>query len=239
VLVYGAVTVYRYSLEQRQKRELRRLFSRYVSEEVVADILRQSDAQALGGKRLELTVLFSDIRGFTTLSQELSPERVVAILNQYLTAMTEVIFQNRGTVDKFLGDGVMVLFGAPLTCPDAPVRAVNTAIQMQERLEELGANWEREGVGPLRIGIGIHTGDAIVGNIGSPRRMSYTAIGDTVNIASRLQDLTKTFDSSIIFSEAVYRCIKEQAAVKPLGPVILKGRDEPINIYGIVVQPPK
>lgn len=235
VLTYGSITLYRYSLEQRQKRELRRLFSRYVSKEVVEDILQQSDAQMLGGKRHELTVLFSDIRGFTALSQKLAPERVVTTLNQYLSAMTEVIFLNKGTIDKFIGDGIMVMFGAPLQLTDAPFRALNTAIQMQQKMRELDVIWEGEGLGRLQMGIGIHTGDAVIGNIGSPQRMNYTAIGDTVNIASRLQELTKTYDYNIILSESTYQRIQQPFEIKPLGPVVLRGRNEPIGVYGVVL----
>jgi len=232
-LSYGSLTLYRYNVEQKQKRELRRLFSRYVSEEVVEDILRQNDAQILGGKRQELTVLFSDIRGFTSLSQRLSPEQVVALLNHYLTAMTGVIFQNKGTIDKFLGDGIMVMFGAPLPLSDAPQKALNTAIQMQQKMQELDLVWEREGPGRLQMGIGIHTGDAVIGNIGSPLRMNYTAIGDTVNIASRLQELTKTYGYSIILSESTLRRIQPPIKADLLGAEVLRGRNEPINIYGV------
>ncbi len=234
-VIYGSSTLYRYNLERRQKRELRSLFSRYVSEEVVQEVLELRDAQILGGKRQEITVLFSDIRGFTALSQKMVPEAVVNLLNEYLTAMTAVIFQNKGTIDKFLGDGIMVLFGAPVNLPDAPVRALNTAMQMQQKMHDLRSRWLYGDHPALNMGIGIHTGEAVIGNIGSSQRMNYTAIGDTVNIASRLQELTKTHGHNIIVSEATVQRIQQPPDMKPLGPVILRGRDEQINIYGVVL----
>jgi len=180
---------FRYEREERRHREIRRQFSRYLSPELVEQISRSG--VSLDGERKKITALFSDIRGFTTLSEQISPENLVPQLNEYLSAMTEVIIQNNGYLDKFIGDGIFAFFGAPVELKDAAWHALKTATQMLERLAELNAKWKAEGRPQLNIGIGLHTGDAIVGNVGGARKLEYTAIGDTVNTAARVESKTK------------------------------------------------
>ena len=187
------------------------IFSRYLHPSVVKEMLKNPAASQLGGERAEVTVLFSDIRGFTSLSEWLPPEEVVSLLNHYLTVMSEVVFQHEGTVDKFEGDLIMAFFGAPLPQSNHAERAILTALGMREKLATLQDEWRERTQADLRIGIGIHTGQVFVGNIGSPRKMDYTIIGDTVNTASHLQDLTKEYDTPILVSGQTYSRVKHMA----------------------------
>ena len=189
VLGYGASVVENFIREQREKKRLARFFS----PAVVTEIIRHRKDETMGSARRLITVLFSDIRGFTSLSEKLPPEQVVEILTEYLTDLTEVVFRHGGTVDKYVGDCIMALYNVPLAQPDHAARAVRTAIEFQQRMRALSARWEAKLGGPLRAGVGINTGDAVVGTMGARQRLEYTAIGDTVNLASRLESLTKEF----------------------------------------------
>lgn len=206
-------------------------FSRYVTRQVADELLNNPDMVSLGGKKQEVTILFSDIRGFTTFSESHSPEEVLAHLNEYLGSMVDVIFKYEGTLDKFIGDAIMAVFGSPLPHKDDPARAVRTAWEMQCRLVNLNEKWLKEGKTPLKIGIGVNTGDVIVGNIGDVRRMEYTVIGDNVNLASRIEGLTKNFNCPIIISESTYEKVKDIAEVTVLEAVTVKGKTKPVNIY--------
>jgi adenylate cyclase len=197
-------------------------------------MLKNPAAARLGGRRADLTVLFSDIRGFTTFSEQLTPEEVVDLLNEYLTLMTEIIFSHGGTVDKFEGDAILAFFGAPQVHDDDPERAVQAALEMRDRLGELEDRWQELAKTSLKIGIALHTGQAVVGNIGSPRKMDYTVIGDTVNLASRLQDLTKGYGVSILISGATQARVKHICRLRPLGPVEVRGRRQPVDLYEVV-----
>jgi adenylate cyclase len=204
-------------------------FAHYVSQQVMDSILKSGAEIQLSGDRRRITVLFCDIRGFTTMSEKLTPEKVVKLLNEYFESMVEVIFRNEGTLDKFIGDGMMVLFGAP---KDDPYHAVKTAIEMQSELRCLAEKWKAEGV-VIRSGVGINSGPAVVGNIGSSRRMDYTAIGDTVNLASRLESATKDLGVGILVSEYTYVALKGTFRFKEMGSIRVKGRTEPIQTYTI------
>ena len=182
---------------------------------------------------MRLAVLFSDIRGFTSISERLAPEEVVSLLNQYLTVMTEVVFKHGGTVDKFEGDAILAFFGAPQPHDDDPERAVRTAMEMRERLAELADEWRERTQTPLEIGIALNTGQAMVGNIGSPRRMEYTVIGDAVNLSSRLQDLTKEYGVSVLISGATYDLVKDMCEVRALGRVAVRGRKQLVSLYEV------
>lgn len=219
-------------LEERERLKLN--FARYVSHHVLERILTAESAAKLEGERRKITVLFSDIRRFTELAETLPPEQLVAFLNEYLGTMLEVIFHFQGTLDKFLGDGIMVEFGAPLDDELQENHAVMAALVMQEELARLNAKWERENKPVIKIGIGIHTGLAVVGNIGSEKRIEYTAVGDTVNVAARLQNATKLLQKSILISETTYKGLDEgQFKAESLGPMILPGRKETITVYAI------
>jgi class 3 adenylate cyclase len=209
-------------------------FSRYVSKQVAEEILKHPDKIAPGGKKRDVTILFSDVRGFTTFAEAHSPEEVISHLNEYLSAMVDIIFKYEGTLDKFIGDAVMAVFGSPLPHSDDPMRAIKTALDMQSRLKELNEKWIAEGKETLRIGIGVNTGEVIAGNIGDIRRMEYTVIGDNVNLASRIEGLTKEYHCPIIISESTCEKVKERVEVNKLGSVTVKGKTQAIVIYELL-----
>ncbi|MFQ6028843.1 MAG: CHASE2 domain-containing protein [Dehalococcoidia bacterium] len=223
----------RVSVEQLEKQQARSMLSRYLAPGVVQEMLKNPSAAQLGGDRANLTVLFSDIRGFTTLAERLGPEEVVRLLNEYLSVMTEVILRYEGTIDKFEGDGILAFFGAPQSHEDDPVRAIRTALEMRDRLAELEEKWIGRTHAPLQIGISINTGEAVVGNIGSQRRMDYTIIGDAVNLASRLQDLTKEYGKSILISGSTQAKVKEIFPVSFVDTIQVKGRQQPVDLYSV------
>jgi adenylate cyclase len=206
-------------------------FARYVSHQVMDSIL-DSKVEMLAGDRRRISVLFCDIRGFTTISEGLPPEKVVQLLNEYFERMVEVVFRNNGTLDKFIGDGMMVIFGAPADDPYQEEHALKAAIEMQEELRNLAEKWKPEGLN-LRIGIGINSGPAIVGNIGSTRRMEYTAIGDTVNLASRLESATKELGVGILISEYTHNALRGSFRFRSMGSVHVKGRVDPVLTYSL------
>jgi adenylate cyclase len=218
-------------LKERERLKLN--FARYVSLHVMEEILSAEDVAKLEGERRKITVLFSDIRHFTNLSEELPPEQVVSLLNEYFGAMLDVIFEYNGTLDKFLGDGIMVEFGAPLDDPDQEKHAVLAAIAMQKELKKLNTKWKSENKPTIEMGIGIHTGLAIVGNIGSERRLDYTAVGDTVNVASRLEQATKTLQKPILISETTHGALDITFKTTNLGSMSLPGRKEALIVYAI------
>jgi class 3 adenylate cyclase len=185
-----------------------------------------------------MTVLFSDIRGFTSMSEKMQPEEVVTFLREYLTVMTEAVFKHGGTVDKYIGDAIMALYNVPFEAPDHALRAVQTALEFQERLQPLAERFAAKHGGLLACGVGIHTGDAVVGTIGSEQRLEYTAIGDTINLGSRLEGLTKEFSVPIIISEATYAEVREHFGVRDLGEVTVKGRAIPVKIYAVLGELP-
>ena len=230
-LSYAAVFVYRYRAEYRAHRQLRQQFGQYVSDAVVEEILEQGGI-SLEGKQQKITVLISDVRDFTTLSEKSSPEVLVAHINEYLSAMTEVIAEEGGLVDKFMGDGILALFGAPLEHSDDAWRAVRVGMRMLERLEELNRRWTSEGRPALRIGIGIHTGIAVVGNIGSARKMEYTALGDTVNVAARVETMTKKYQAPLLVTEPTLAELDGRPVqVREVGVEQLKGKTETTRLY--------
>jgi adenylate cyclase len=205
-------------------------FAHYVSQQVMDSILKSGAELKLSGDRKRITVLFCDIRGFSTISERMRPEKVVAILNEYFETMVEVIFSNHGTLDKFIGDGMMVIFGAPEDDPNQEERAIKTALQMQRDLVRLTKKWETEGVS-IRIGVGINSGPAVVGNIGSTRRMDYTAIGDTVNLASRMESATKELGVGVLICEYTYNAVRGLFRFQEMGSIRVKGRTEPVLTF--------
>jgi len=234
--LYLGITGYKFIIEEKEKRWIRRAFSRYVSEEIMEEILKDPSKLQLGGERRTITVLFSDIKGFTSYSEKRSPEQTLTILNEYLDAMTKVIFKNRGTLDKYVGDEIMALFGAP-THEDPKVcaqRAVRTACEMMECLNGLQEKWVSEGKAPLDIGIGVNTGEVVVGNVGSTIVMDYTVIGDAVNLGARLEALTRQFNNHIIISGFTYDYVKDIVRTKPLESIKVKGKDIPVMIYDVI-----
>ncbi len=214
-----------------EKHLLRDTLSRYVSPQMCEEILKDPSLLQLGGQRRKVTILFADIKGFTALSEKMEPEQVVEVLNTFFTEMVELVFQHQGTLDKFLGDAVMADFGAPVEIPRAPARAVACALAMHRRLQEMRA----QGLTPIQgLRIGINTGEAIVGNIGSDKRMDFTVIGDVVNVAARLQELTKELEADILVSEATFQEVAGQFRFQALPPVVLRGRREPSAVYRLM-----
>ena len=237
-LALFAGTAYRYFVEDYQKRVVKRLFGRYVSKDVYEQLLAHPDHAELGGKRREMSVLFSDIRGFTTVTEQGNPEELVAQLNEYFSRMVDVVFRHKGTVDKFVGDMVMALYGAPLDDVDHAEHAVRAALDMVHELGDLNRAWAGRGMAQLDIGVGINSGDMIAGNIGSSSIMSYTVIGDNVNLGSRLESLNKEYKTRIIISDATRIKLKGDYDIRPLGDVVVKGKTRPVAIFQIVVPAP-
>jgi len=233
-----AGTAYRYFVEDYQKRVVKKLFGRYVSKDVFEQLMAHPDRAELGGKRREMSVLFSDIRGFTTVTEKGDAEALVAQLNEYFTRMVEIVFRHKGTVDKFVGDMVMALFGAPVDDPDHAEHAVAAAIDMIRELAELNSKWSDRGMPQLDIGIGINSGDMIAGNIGSLSIMSYTVIGDNVNLGARLESLNKDYGSRIIISDASRTRLTGHFDIRPLVDVVVKGKTRPVAIFEVVVSSP-
>ena len=231
--LFGGVA-YQYFVEGREKRKMKKLFGQYVSKDVYEQLVANPALARLGGQRREMTVLFSDIRGFTTVSESGQPEEIVGMLNQYFTRMVDLVFAQKGTLDKFVGDMVMALFGAPLDDPHHADHAIEAALDMIAELAVLNARWTSEGRPTLDIGIGINTGPMIAGNIGSDAIMSYTVIGDAVNLGSRLESLNKQYGTRIIISDATRRQLSRSYELRPLGDVVVKGKTQPVAIFEVV-----
>jgi adenylate cyclase len=229
---FGGVA-HQYLVEGREKRKVKRLFSRFVSRDVYEQLLADPARARLGGQRRNMTVLFADIRGFTPFSESGQPEDVVMQLNQYFSCMVRVLFDHRGTLDKFVGDMVMALFGAPLDDEGHAEHAVEAALAMRRELDSLNREWEAQGRPRLDIGIGINTGEMIAGNIGSEAIMSYTVIGDAVNLGSRLEALNKEYGTHILISEATRASLKRRYDIHPLGQVVVKGKTRPVAIFEV------
>jgi adenylate cyclase len=222
-----------YLVEGREKRKIKRVFSRMVAPDVYEHLVADPARARLGGERREMTVLFADIRGFTTLTENGRAEDIVAQLNEYFTRMVEVLFEHRGTVDKFVGDMVMALFGAPVPDPRHADCAVQASLHMVRALEDLNARWAREGRPRLDIGVGINSGEMIVGNVGSEQIMSYTVIGDAVNLASRLESLNKQYGTTILISDDTRRLLGAQYGLRALGETTVKGKSRAVAVYAV------
>lgn len=231
---YLSMEAYRNLVVERKSKYIKKAFTTYVSHQLVSEILKNPDKLKLGGEKRVVTVLFSDIRGFTTLSEELSPEGLVKLLNEYLSPMTRIVLDEEGMLDKYIGDAIMAVFNAPVEIDAHPLRACGAALKMMERLRELNVKWKAEGYPELSIGIGINTGEAVVGNMGAELRFDYTAIGDTVNLASRLEGMNKMYGTSVIVSEFTYGSVKDGFLFRELDYVRVKGKMKPINIYELI-----
>ncbi len=236
-MALGLALAYQYWVEGAEKRKVKAIFSRYVSKDVYEQLLHNPEAARLGGNRMMVTVLFSDLRGFTSMSEHRAPEDIVALLNEYFSAMVEIVFAHRGTVDKFVGDMIMALFNAPLPDPDHADHAVQCALAMQKRLAELNQGWKERGMPQLACGVGINSGEMIAGNVGAETIRSYTVIGDNVNLGSRLESLCKQYQVSIIISEFTRRMLKGNYELVELDDVVVKGRSAPVKIFEVRGRP--
>jgi adenylate cyclase len=229
-LGYGATVGEHFVREQRERRRL----SRFFSPSVVKEVVRHKDEGSLTTSRRIVTVLFSDIRGFTTLSEQLQPEQVEEMLREYLTEMTEIVYRHNGTIDKYIGDCVMALYNVPFDDPDHAVRAVRTGLEFQERTLAVSKRWEEKLGIAIRNGVGINTGEAVVGTLGSRQLLQYTAIGDTINLGARLESITKDYKCNIVISESTYELVRGQFVTRELGEVTVKGKTRPVKIYAVL-----
>ncbi len=232
---FAGITSYRMIFEERAKRKMRRTFETYVSPGVIR--LMEKDPGKYfraGGEMKDLTIMFSDIRSFTTISEGLTPNELVELLNEYLGAMTEILFQHWGTLDKYIGDAIMGFWGSPYPQEDHAMRACAAALRMGERLEELNEKWSAEGKQTLQVGIGLNSGPVNVGNMGSVKRLAWTVMGDHVNLASRLEGKTKDYGVRVIISENTYEQVKEAFVTREIDRIKVKGKTQPISIYELM-----
>ena len=230
------VSLYRVLIEEREKRRVRGAFQQYLSPEVIRQLLESPEL--VQPRKTEITVMFSDIRGFTTISEALDAQELAVLLNGYLTEMTQVIFRHHGTLDKYIGDAIMAFWGAPYQEPEHAGRACRAALEMMARLGELQKQWSAQGLPPIDIGLGINTGVASVGNMGSELRYGYTAMGDAVNLASRLEGLNKEYSTHILLTETTYAAISNgDYYVRELDLIRVKGKLKPVTIYELLPPP--
>ncbi len=233
-VLYIALTFYKYLTEERKKKELRGTFAKYVSPSVVNEILKDPSNIELGGKKQRMTVMFSDVRGFTTISEKLEPTKLGDILNMYLTPMTRLVFDYKGTLDKYMGDAIMAFWGAPISFPDHAIQACHCALKMMIKLKDLNKQFEALNLPHIDIGIGINTGDMSVGNMGSDIVRSYTVMGDSVNLGSRLEGINKEYGTHIIISEFTYQEVKDHFVCREVDWVRVKGKKLPVKIYELI-----
>ena len=232
---YLGIASYRVLFEEKEKRKVRGAFGQYVAPGFINQILKEPGRLQLGGEEAELTIMFSDIRGFTSISEKLTPTELTELLNEYLTAMTEIVFTTRGTLDKYIGDAVMAFWGRPfLDLHNHAELACRAALQMSDKLRELNRGWEERGRPPMKIGIGLNTGPVMVGNMGSARRFNYTVMGDHVNLGSRLEGLTKEYGTQIILSEFTHAQVKGRFVERELDLIRVKGKNKPVAIYQLL-----
>jgi adenylate cyclase len=235
-VTFATAATVEYVTEGRQRRQLRAVFDKYMSAEVVDEVMRHPEQVKLGGEKKELTVFFSDVAGFTTISEQLSPEELVALLNKYLSAMTKIIRAQRGNVNKFLGDGIMAIFGAPLGDQNHATLACYAALESQEALVRLRQEWSAQGYPEIVARIGINSGPLVVGNMGSEERLEYTVMGDSVNLASRLEGANKFYDTLILLGPRTYELAKADIEARPVDLLRVKGKKEPVQVYELLAR---
>jgi len=234
VFTFGGHTLYQYILSQKEKRLIQGAFSHYVPEKVVSKILENPDKLQLGGEQQVVSVMFSDVAGFTSISEKLTPAQLVQLLNDYLTEMTEIVLQNNGIIDKYEGDAIMAEFGVPVHYDNHPYMACKSALEMQRKLKEMRDFWKKQNKPLLKARIGINTGEVIVGNMGSRNVFDYTVMGDHVNLGSRLEGANKFYGTHIMISEFTHEVVKDQFYTRPLDLIKVKGKDKPINVYELI-----
>jgi adenylate cyclase len=226
--------VVRFLRSERQKKDLRDTFSRYVSPDVVERIIQHPEWVDLGGESREVSVFFSDLEGFTALSEQLESRAVMELLNDYLDRMSRIILEEKGTIDKFMGDAIMAFWGAPLDYADHALAACRAALRQQALLPEINAQLRAAGLPDLAVRMGINTGEVTVGNVGTAQRVEYTAIGDHVNLGSRLEGVNKQYGTSIIVSEFTYKAVCDVFFLRELDFIRVKGKQQPVRIYELM-----
>ncbi len=235
VLVFLVLAFFYSRTHEREKQEIRGAFQHYFSPQIMEAILKEPGLLKLGGQRREVTVLFSDIRSFTSIVEKLAPNQLTQLMQDYFNEMTNAVLATDGIIDKFIGDALMAFWGAPIEQPDQADRAVRTAIDMTKRLKALRKRWTENGLPAVDIGIGINLGVATIGNFGSSRRFDYTVMGDTVNAASRLESLNKEYQSHIIISESTKAQLTIQAQTKDLGEISIRGKEKPFHVFEVLL----
>ena len=238
VVMFVLITIFAYTdkfiLENKNKEKVKFAMGKYMSQDVMKRVIQDIDNLGLGGKRSVVTVLFSDIRGFTTMSEKMSPQEVSEILNEYFTEMEPIITKYNGIINKFIGDAVMAVFGEPIQDKNHAQNAVKCAYEMLQKVKELQQKWVKENKPKIEIGIGISTGEVFVGNIGSINRMEYTVIGDTVNLASRLEGYNKIYKTKLLISPFTYEEVKGFVDVIKISDVQIRGKANKMDIYEIL-----
>lgn len=237
VLTYVSITVYKYLAEERQKKFIKDAFSTYLAPSVVGQLIKSPEKLVLGGEERVITAYFSDVQGFTSISEKLTPEQLVELLNEFLTEMTDIILGYEGTLDKFEGDAIIAFFGAPNTLEDHAARACKASLDMQKRLVGLRAKCKAENRPELKMRIGLSSGSAVVGNMGSKNRMDYTMMGDTVNTASRLEGVNKVYGSYMMISQSTYAAAKDQIFARELDAINVVGKGAPVVVYQLLGYP--
>ena len=239
VLSGGTLVALQYFTESKEKKFIRKTFSFYLMPEVIDEIIKDPEKLRLGGEKRKVTIFFSDIRGFTTISEKMSAEALTHFINEYLTAMTDIVMEHKGLVDKYIGDAVMAFWGAPIENKDQAKDACRAVLKMSAKLKELNKKWASEGVPAIGIGAGINTGDVVVGNMGSEKRFNYTIMGDEVNFGSRLEGLNKAYGTQCIVSESTAKEISGDSAflLRELDLVTVKGKNEPKKIFELITEP--
>jgi len=220
--------------EEKEKLQISGAFKQYVSPAIIAEITKHPEKLKLGGQKKELTIFFSDVRNFSGISEKLTPEQMVHVLNEYLSAMSDIILKNLGVIDKYIGDAVMAFWNAPIDEPNHAELACTACIEMKEKMVELRKKWAKDKFPEIKIGIGLNTGEAVVGNMGSNQRFDYTVMGDNVNLASRLEGLNKVYGAEVVISEPTYMQVKDKFVCRELDLVTVKGRTQPTRIYDLV-----
>ncbi|NCN08694.1 MAG: adenylate/guanylate cyclase domain-containing protein [Leptospira sp.] len=234
IWIFVSIIGFRILTEEANVKYIRSTFSKFVSKDVVDELLKNPDNLALGGSKREITIFFSDVRGFTTISEALGPEELVKLLNEYLSAMTELIIEYKGTIDKYMGDAIMAFWGAPVPLEDHAYYACVASLAQMEYLKVLQEKWVERNVPVIDIGIGLNSGPAVVGNMGSSHRMEYTCMGDTINLGSRLEGSNKMYGTNIIISEYTYEKVKDKVIARELDLVRVKGKTQPVRIYELI-----
>ncbi len=236
VLGYTGAMTFRYMTEERQKRVIKGAFQQYVSKDVVDEMLQDPDKLQLGGERRELTVLFADVQGFTSFSEKLAPEELVKFLNRFLTIMSNAIFEHHGTVDKYIGDAIMAIFGAPLPLPDHAVRGVRAALGMRSQLAGVRQEWGDFLPETFDMKLGLNTGPMVVGNMGSDIRFDYTVLGDNVNLASRVEALTRQYGVGLLVTEYTWASVNEGFVGREIDRVRVKGKAQPVGVWEVLAE---
>ncbi|MCX6129035.1 MAG: adenylate/guanylate cyclase domain-containing protein, partial [Proteobacteria bacterium] len=226
---------YKYMTEEREKKMVKGAFQHYLSPEVIDQVLQNPDQLKLGGEKKELTVFFSDVRGFTTISETLTPEKLSELMNEYFTPMTSIVLRSKGVLDKYIGDAIMAFWGAPLQLENPAETACQAAIEMLYALDKLRMEFKAKGFPDIDIGIGLNTGPMSVGNMGSGERFTYTVMGDAVNLGSRLEGLTKEYGIKIMISEFTQaKLSKEKFFTRDLDDIRVKGKNEPVKVFHLI-----